>query len=587
MTKPESAAWRSVPYAVTLVVTVVVLGPLYAGRGIALRGDMVFVPDQPWKPAGLGLDGSVPRAVPMDAIVSLLDEVVPGAVLQRLFLTVALVAGGFGIARLARGFHVLGQVAAVLVYLWNPWVHERLAIGQWPAVLAYGLLPWLVASAARAREGAPGGWSATYLLLALTGACAPSMGLIGTFVAVAVVIAGRSWSRGVAVVGLAATANLPWVLPALMVPEIAAGSTPFSAFAARGESALGTVASVTSMGGIWKTSVVPPERTHVFVVAVAGLLALAFVIGFRHAVPVLGRSNAAGIVVAAAIAALLALLPAVGPTAQGLDALSRAFPPLGILRDSHRYLAPFGLVLALGASAVVDWWMTARRGGSGVALVAVLLAAPVVLLPSLAWGLAGGLRPVAYPPDWTTVADRIAAGPGATVVLPWTGSYRGYAWNDRRAVLDPAPRFLPGDVLVDDRIFLGNEVLPSEDPFLVQVGEAVGGPDAVPALRALGVRWVLVEKGNGVRPSEVPAAPVVYDGRWLTLLDLRPMTRDVRHLRATPPQGIVQITDGCVLFAVCVSILRLGAASLVTRRYLSVWCEQRVFGRGRQGGSTT
>src|SRR4051794_2581783 len=163
---------------------------------------MVFVPDQPFKPAWLGLDGTVPRAVPMDALVSVFDEVVPGAVLQRLLLTVAFVAGGLGVAALARRLHAAGQVAGVVVYLWNPWIHDRLAIGQWPTVLAYGLLPWLVLAAARARDGIARGWAGTALALVLVSACAPSMGAVAALVAVVVVAYSRDWRRILGVVAL-------------------------------------------------------------------------------------------------------------------------------------------------------------------------------------------------------------------------------------------------------------------------------------------------------------------------------------------------------------------------------------------------
>ena len=113
----------------TLAVTGIVLGPLFTGSGIALRGDMVFVPDQPYKAAWLGLDGSVPRAVPMDALVSLLDEVVPGAVLQRLLLMAALVAGGLGIARLTGRLRAPAQVGAVGCG-W-PWRQRSWSAGRW------------------------------------------------------------------------------------------------------------------------------------------------------------------------------------------------------------------------------------------------------------------------------------------------------------------------------------------------------------------------------------------------------------------------------------------------------------------------
>ena len=59
-----------------------ILGPTLFERGYTLRGDMVFVPDQPWKSAWLGLDGSVPRAVPMDAVVWLFVRRPPPACMQ-------------------------------------------------------------------------------------------------------------------------------------------------------------------------------------------------------------------------------------------------------------------------------------------------------------------------------------------------------------------------------------------------------------------------------------------------------------------------------------------------------------------------
>jgi hypothetical protein len=557
------------PVVTTLIVTALVLGPLWVHGGIALRGDMVFTPDQPWKPAWLGLDGSVPRAVPMDALVSVVDNVVPGALLQRLVLTVALVAGGAGIARLAGRFHVLGQVAAVVVYLWNPWVHERLAIGQWPTVLGYGLLPWLVLASARARDGRPGGWPAVMVLLVLTGACAPSVGLVGALVAVIVVAAARIPVRVVVVLLMSLVANLPWIVPALLAEKLPGTKEQFSDFTARGETPLGTLASLLSMGGIWKSSIVPPERTHVVVVAVAGLLAVSCLASLRSAAPLVGRRTVTGVAGAGFVSLLVALLPTIGPVGRALGSLSTHWFALGIIRDSHRYLAPLGLALALGAAALVERLVAGARTGQPAhgAIAGLLVVAPVLLLPSLAWGLAGDLRPVEYPRDWTSVAARVASGGnGATVVLPWTGSYRGYGWNDHRAVLDPAARFLPGDVLVDDRVFLRDRVLPGEDPVLARVGAALDGPDPDAALGQLGVRWVLVEKENGVHPDQVPSGESAYDGRWLGLIDLGPPEGDLRHWRSQSLQWTVVLGDAAVLLATCVSILELGRVLVRTRR---------------------
>ena len=556
----------------TLVLTFVVLGPLYLSGGIALRGDMVFTPDQPWKSTWLGLDGTAPRAVPMDALVSVADDVLPGAVVQRLLLTVAFLAGGLGIARLTARFRTAGQVAAVVVYLWNPWVYERLAIGQWATVLGYGLLPWLVLAAARARDGRAAGWSAVTLLLVLSGVCAPSVGLVAALVGLVVVAPTRRLRTILGFLGLAVVANLPWILPGLLGPGVNATRSQFADFAARGETALGTLTSLLSMGGIWKASIVPPERTHEIVVGVAALLSVAFVAGFRYAVPVLGRT-ATGIAAAGAASLLLAAVPAIPPVGRALGSLSVDWPALGILRDSQRSLAPLGLVLAVGAAALVDRLVGVRAAEPGRrAIAGLLILAPVLLLPSLVWGLAGAVRPVHYPDDWDAVASIVAGadGPhgsrGATVVLPWTGSYRGYAWNDHRAVLDPAARFLPGDVLVDDRTYLRDHVLAGEDPFLSRIGAALRSADPPPALRALGVRWVLIERGNGVAPADIPPGTTAYAGRWLSLVDLGPPAGDLRHLRAEPSAAMVLIGDVATGLVGCISVWQLGGRLVRARR---------------------
>ncbi|HWJ11627.1 MAG TPA: hypothetical protein VNS46_19765, partial [Nocardioides sp.] len=140
--------------AVSAAVALAVLGPLLLGSGFWLIGDMVFVPDQPWKPAWLGLDGALPRAVPMDALVSLASSVVPGALVQKALLLGGFLAGGLGVARLVRDHAWFARAAAITLFCWNPWVHERLLIGQWAILLGYLLLPWVALAAQRLRRDA-------------------------------------------------------------------------------------------------------------------------------------------------------------------------------------------------------------------------------------------------------------------------------------------------------------------------------------------------------------------------------------------------------------------------------------------------
>jgi hypothetical protein len=517
----KDAAWAA-------LLTVVILGPLLTGRGFWLFGDMVFVPEQPWKDAWLGLDGTIPRAVPMDALVSVATQVLPGTLVQRLLLVVGFLAGGIGAGRFVARRGTAARLAAITLMLWNPWVYERLLMGQWAILAGHLLLPWVALAAIRMREDLRRGAPAVAVMLVLSAVCSPSSGVMAALVVV--VLGVRRGVVHLAVTAaLVVVANLSWLLPSLLATSNAdAGNEVFEAFAARGESSLGALPSLFSLGGTWKTSIVPEERTSVLIVLLSCALTVAALLG-------LARRPRPRLLVLAGISFLLAALPVLPGGVRLLGTVGDVVPATALLRDSHRFLAPAILVLLPGIAGAVAWARARVRPGREAmwSVVGLLVVAPILLLPSLAWGSLGQLEPSSYPSDWQAVSDHLDDhGPRRSVVLPWAGSYRGYDWNDDRAVLDPAPRFLPGEVLIDDRVLVDGTTIPSEDPLVVDVAAALQEPQAEEALRDLGVRWVVVEKG--MPSGEVPAGTIVYDGDQLSLIDLGEDVRvDPRRSRST------------------------------------------------------
>lgn len=551
----RGARWAGhrVDLGVAVVLALVVLGPMLLHRGYVLRGDMVLVPDQPWKGAWLGLDGRVPRFVPGDALLAGLGAVLPGDLVQKLLLLLAFVAGGYGGGRMLGAWPTTGRLAGIVLFVWNPWVHERLGIGQWPVVVGYLLLPWMVVAVERVRDGDRRGWPAVVGWLGLSAVFAPASGLIAVVVALGLLLVRARWRATAGVLACGVLVNLPWILPSSVLgSSIRAPAAEFSSFAARGESGLGVVASVLSFGGIWKGSVVPGERTSGVIVALSLVLTAVALLGLLRAARS-ERPRVLGLGLVGAAAVLLTLATAVPPVARGLDELAGTVPALGLLRDAHRFLGPAVLALLPGLAAATTWLQQrAVPGREAVRVVAVLLvAAPVLALPSLAWGLGGDWRPVRYPSEWYAVRDLLP--PGRTVVLPWRGSYRGFPWNDRRAVLDPAPRFFPGDVLVDDRVVLRTTTLASEDPLLARVGRALAGDHPAPALRDLGVRNVLVEKDNGSEVPVLAGARTRHDGAGLTLLDLGAHVTRPPGVPSDARRRAVVVVDALVLGAWLVS----------------------------------
>src|SRR5690349_24428563 len=93
---------RHLPAVWALVLAVLLLGPAL-GPGYVLSYDLVWVPHLAMRSDFLGFATSLPRAVPSDAVVAVLDNVVPAQLLEKLVLLLPIVAAGTGVARLVGG----------------------------------------------------------------------------------------------------------------------------------------------------------------------------------------------------------------------------------------------------------------------------------------------------------------------------------------------------------------------------------------------------------------------------------------------------------------------------------------------------
>jgi hypothetical protein len=506
------------PHAIAAAITAAVLAPLVA-PGYVLRYDMVFVPRQSLSWEMVAPADSLPRAVPLDALVSLANLAVPGWLLQRVALAGIIYFAALGMARLVPTGRTLPKVVGAFAYAWTPYLAERLLLGQWGLLLAYAALPWLVAAVRDVRTGRPGAL-ARLVLAAAPAAVTPTGGVIA-LATVAVLLPGGfpGWRRATALaVGAVAALCAPWAVAA--ATSAAGGrSDPegVAAFAARAENWSGVWGALAGTGGIWNAQAVPASRSSALVpVATAAMLAVGAV-GFLE----LRRRWPGGVARLAPLAAGSFLLAAAGtaPGAPVLEWLVGSVPGAGLLRDGQKFLIPYAVLLAVGLSVGAE--VLAERLGrrfdattGRVVLVAAALL-PVAILPDLAFGAAGQLRPVHYPADWDSVSARVAAAPGEVLSLPFHG-YQRFRWNRGQVVRDPAPRYLDAPVLMNDALRVGDVTVDGENPRAARARALIDAGDPV---ARLGVRWVLVRKEPGV---DVPA-PVLsglrraFDGPYLAL----------------------------------------------------------------------
>jgi hypothetical protein len=523
---------------VGLCLGLLALGPAL-GPGYVLSYDMVAVPHQPLTALVLGTDGSVPRAVPNDLVVVLASHLLPGDVVQKILLLAVFGLGGWGIGRLLA--RPLPAVVATCVFLWNAYVLERLVIGHWAFLLGYAALPWVLDFARGVRESRRGALARLGLTLAVTGLAGSTALVLAGGLALVVL----AWPSGVRRRGsaLAVTvlvligASLPWLIPALTrpggLPTDPAGAT---AFASRGDSPLGVLGSVATLGGIWNSAVWPAERANPVIATLTLLLVLGCLVsGFRPLRRAWGAS-ADALFVAAAAAFLLSVAAAL----PGLDVVMRHvitdLPGGGLLRDGQKLVAPVGLLVALCAGLAAE--QAARQARQGAWLLAL---APLVLLPSLAWGVHGRLAPADYPPEWQALRDTVSARiqPGESVaVLPFT-YYRRFAWNHDRVVLDPMQRAINAPVLVNDDLPLSSGTVRGEDRSAARIRAALQSGAALgPVLAAEHVAYVIDERDqpdpHGDRGA-LTDLPVVWQRGSLALHAVPGVSPDRHH--DPPPVG--------------------------------------------------
>ncbi|GHC75803.1 hypothetical protein GCM10007079_11480 [Nocardiopsis terrae] len=605
---------RVLPWTVGLVAAVLALGPAL-GPGYVLRYDMLFVPGLSLPTVLAGADG-FPRAIPSDAVVAALSLVLPGDVVQALALLAVFTLGGAGafrlLARLVCGAgRVPGPVlaagaAAGTAYVWNPFVAERLLLGQWAVLLGYAGLPWVVWAVVRTASARPAaGLSGLVCSLVPAAVGGFSSVVLSALTAGPQALAGpRRWrSAGLFLFALVLV-SLPWLVPSLS-SGAATDPAGVEAFAARSDTPFGAVGSLLALGGVWNSGAVPPGYGEPVTALARLLLCAASLAGWAwwlyRAPPAVGT----GLSVSAAAGFGIALLGVFAPGREFLAALIGLWPGFGPLRDGQLYLAPLALVQALGLGAVLLWLLRALpvRGGAGLAAdtggtgpagerdrsglplwrvgaVVFTVFLPVVVLPGLLWGAGGRLAPVQYPDSWLAARDAVAADdrPGAVLVLPWS-AYRGLEWSGEPVVvLDPATKLFDRRTLWNDDLRVGAEdggsvVVTGEDARAREAARllepdpetALPGsgrsrdPDALAELLGgLGVRYVVVSApvDNRFWSGAETLSPVVEESD-MTLLEVSD-----QHIKADKDDiSGLEVTGGLVTVgAIIWSIARSGSS---------------------------
>jgi hypothetical protein len=485
---------------------------------------MVFVPREPLSAALPGL--APPRAVPSDLAVVLASRVIPADIAQKFLLVSIFVLACSGMAALLEAEPMLARLAAGVFYTWNPYVAERLIIGQWALLLGYAGLPWVLRALVTAGPHATRRLCLAMLPAIIGGFAAMA---VTALLAVPVALLTRNARTVMHTVAVLVAGSLPWLVPSVLHP-VYADPAGVAAFAARPDTPFGSIGSLVMLGGIWNAQTVPTAYggswSALWLVITLGAVTGYVLFAWRSR---RGGSRWPGLGVAAVASLVIA---AAGVTAAGREVLRGAiavWPGIAVIRDSQQFVAPLALAEAVGFGLIVAWAQRPRRPAAadradpaGRAIGVIALLTPVLLLPGLAWGAAGRLHPVWYPAGWLAAARAIdaAPAPGSVLLLPWAAD-RSPSWNGGEVMLDAWPRLLSRPVIWNDGTRVGNVWLAPDDPRARRLDTVLrkdNGP-LTAALRAAGVRFVVVDAGPRLDPR-LPGAATIIDQQGLVVYEL-------------------------------------------------------------------
>jgi hypothetical protein len=525
-TPPARGAFL-VGLAVTAALTALMTWRAMA-TGYLLYRDFVTVPVPVLNAAAFGAGGA-PRSVPLDAVTALTSWLVPSWLVQKVLLVAPLLLAGSGVSFLLRHRGFAATIVGSVLAVWNPYVAERLLLGQSPTLLGYAMIPWLIA-AVRAQRSR--GWRIGLVALAALPAVLTPVGGVMALLTVIVAAASlrsptqSSRRRRLADAGLLClpvlVLCLPWILTGLRDPSRGAMPSGAAAFAIAADSPAGVIGSVLTLGGVWAPGARLASRATVSTMVAELVLVVVAVCAWwvLRRDPRLRRT--ADLALAAYGLVVLAVLLLAGPVLPLWRSL-QVVPGVALLRDTHRLLGfaamSLSLLCGIGASQMVSALARSRvpRGWlPAVAGVVALVGMGLLSAPDLAARLRTELHPVTFPREWAQVVAALdgSSAAGSVLILPWQ-PFRQTPWAGPQPFLDPLPRALSAEVVSARDLLVareGHELwVGGEDPAQAELWRR-GQIDSA-ELRRLGVRW-LVEwlDSPGAVPVEHQGLTKVFDG---------------------------------------------------------------------------
>ena len=436
----------------------------------------------------------------LQATLALMASFLPAEIVGKILIVAILLGASVGASAALPIRRFEARAVAALIYVFNPFVYDRLAYGQLTVLAGYALLPWFAAGVRKLLENptSKNGLTAG-LLFALLGIVDLHLALIAAATSMVLLISYLTIARpardelsriartSVVGVAVAIAASSYWLIPlsvgiggqARSLARLGPGD--LTAFSTVDDPVFGTVVNVIGLFGFWgeDTGRFTLDKNFVplWPAVICVFVAMAMIgigVGWRDNIRV--RHWTISMAILGAVAVVLGIGVASASVAPIVNFLDSVFPPYRGMRDAGKWGALLALaysqLIPVTACALIDWAERhLPRGGRrelGVAaLTALVIALPLYYGNGMLYGMHATIRPSEYPTGWYQADAMLLSDPNhaRAVFLPFHGFMEfSFIRNQNAVVGSPAPSFFSIPVFASEDPEVSGVKPPLDDP---------------------------------------------------------------------------------------------------------------------------
>ncbi len=327
-----------------------------------------------------------------------------------------------------------------LLGVFNPFFYTRLISGQWLVLLGYALLPWAVRSFFIFLQNPKfkTAWPVALWMSAIGLTSIHTIGIaVVAFIGLVIYFGVKNWKAKlkwlVAIAGVWCAVNATWLVP-LVTNQSSVSSdiknfskTEMQAFATHGTILDSPPLSAALLTGFWADDTnryILPSQLPIWWVGVFIIMSLVI----AGIVQVVRKRDRLGFTFMGlgCVAWLLGIGIAWNVSAPLTEFLINVVPFYNGYREPQKWLMLLALVYVFLAAVGAQWIFSKIQKTKSVWLsysfTTILIIAPFLYAPTLAWGAAGQLKSVQYPAQWQEAKIYLnthANSSTQVLVLPW------------------------------------------------------------------------------------------------------------------------------------------------------------------------